>query len=239
MTTSPTMASVPAPRVRHQGPPLGLLAVIFTLLFCGGLLPVTTFGGRPYFPGPWESSGTIVAFFQARPEAVLWCGFFQFGAAIVLGIFTACIANQMRFLGVRAAGVNIALFGGFAAAFNIAASTFVLWTMAHPGIAHDATLTTALYDLGYIFGGPGFSVPQGLLMAGISIPAAFTRLLPKWIVVVGIALGICGELSWLNMVFPQALFLIPLTRFPGFVWMIAAGFALPNKVAVGKPGTAM
>jgi hypothetical protein len=32
----------------------------------------------------------------------------------------------------------------------------------------------------------------------------------------------------LNLVFPRVLYLIPLTRFPGFVWLIAAGFALPT-----------
>jgi hypothetical protein len=53
------------------------------------------------------------------------------------------------------------------------------------------------------------------------------KLLPKWLVASGFALGIIGELSALNLVIPQALFLIPLTRFPGFVWLIAAGFALP------------
>jgi hypothetical protein len=30
---------------------------------------------------------------------------------------------------------------------------------------------------------------------------------------------------------PKALFLVPLTRFPGFLWMIVAGFALPNTVS--------
>jgi hypothetical protein len=37
-------------------------------------------------------------------------------------------------------------------------------------------------------------------------------------------LAVAGELSWLNLVFPQVLFLIPLVRFPGFVWLIATGF---------------
>jgi hypothetical protein len=41
-------------------------------------------------------------------------------------------------------------------------------------------------------------------------------------------LALAGELSWFNMIMPKSLFLIPLTRFPGFVWLIAAGFALPN-----------
>lgn len=220
--------ATPPPRLRHQGPPLGMLAIIWTALFCAGLAPVTTFGGLPYFPGPWAPASTIVAFFQARPAAVLACAFFHFGAAMVLGIFTACAVNQMRFLGVRAAGVNIALFGGFASVFSSIASSMALWTLTRPGIAHDPTLTCALYYLVFGLGGVGFSTPLGLLMAGISIPAGFLRLLPKWIVVSGIALGAIGVLSTVDIVWPQALFLIPLTRFPGFLWLIAAGFALPR-----------
>jgi hypothetical protein len=231
-------ASTAAPRIRHQGPPLGLLAIIFVVLFLAGLFPVTIFGGKPYFPGPWETPATIVAFFQARPGAVESASFFHFGAAIVLGLFTACVVNQMRFLGVRAAGVNIAFFGGFAAAFGMFVSAFSLWTLARHGIAQDALLTQAIYYFGYAFGGPGYAVPIGLLMAGISIPSGFLRLLPKWVVVLGIALGVCGELSWLNLLLPKALLLIPLTRFPGFVWMIAAGFLLPHTVVTGKTRTA-
>jgi len=54
--------------------------------------------------------------------------------------------------------------------------------------------------------------------------------LPKWIVILGIVLAAIGELSWLDILFPQALPLIPLTRFPGFVWLIAAGFSLPKTI---------
>jgi len=220
--------STPAPRLRHQGPHIGALAIVWTVLFCAGLAPVTTFGGRPYFPGPWAPPSAFAAFFQTRPTAVLACAFFHFSAAIVLGIFTASAVNQMRFLGVRAAGVNIALFGGFATAFNIIAGSMVLWTLTHPIVSADAALTTALYFLDFGFGGVGFSVPYGLLMLGLSIPAGFLRLLPKWIVISGVALGAIGVLSTLDIAFPQALPLIPLTRFPGFLWLIAAGFALPR-----------
>lgn len=229
------MNSPAAPaRLRHQGPPLWLLASICTVLFLTGLWQVTISSGKPYFPGPWEPASALVAFFEARPGSTELCAFFHFGAAIALGLFTATAVNQMRFLGVRAAGVNIALFGGLATAFGMFVSAFSLWTLARPGIAHDATLTTALYYLGYAFGGPGFSVPLGLLIAGLSIPALLMRLLPKWLTVFGIALGVCGELSWLNLIYPKALFLIPLTRFPGFIWLIAAGILLPKTVAAGR-----
>jgi len=99
--------------------------------------------------------------------------------------------------------------------------------MAYPGIAQETAVLRALYYLGFAIGGVGFSVPMGLLIAGLSIPAAIMKLLPKWLVVSGFALWLIGELTALNLVMPQALFLIPLTRFPGFVWLIVAGFALP------------
>jgi hypothetical protein len=207
------------------------------LLFLAGLYPVTMFGGRPYFPGPWESQDTIAAFFQARPTAVLFGAALHFGAAIPLGIFTATVVSRLYFLGVRAAGATIALFGGFATAFTMLVSSSVLWTLAHPGIAQDRALVQALYWLVQGLGGSGFSVPFGLLIAGIAVPAAFLKLLPKWLVVSGLALAVIGELSWLNLIMPKALFLVPLTRFPGFAWLIAAGFALPTTIEHVAPAT--
>src|SRR6266550_2138906 len=49
---------------RHAGPPLGIVATVFVVLFLAGLYPVTMFGGQPYFPGPWESADTIATFFM-------------------------------------------------------------------------------------------------------------------------------------------------------------------------------
>jgi hypothetical protein len=138
--------------------------------------------------------------------------------------------QPVAFLGVRAAGTEIAFFGGLATALNMMASSSVLWTMSYPGIAQEPALLQALYRLTFALGGPGFSVPFGLLIAGVSVTAGFNKLLPRWIVILGLVLAVVGELSWLDILFPKALFLIPLTRFPGFVWLIAAGFALPNTV---------
>ena len=218
----------PAPRpTGHQGPPLGILAAIYCALFLGGLYPVVTFTGGPHFPGPWESGDAIVAYFQGHPRAVLLCAFLQFGAALPLGIFTATVVSRLQFLGVRAAGAHIALFGGLMAAFNLAASALVLWVMAYPGIAQEPAVLRALYYVAFALGGVGFSVPWGLLIAGICIPAAALKLLPKWLVVLGLVIAVIGELSWFDLITPKALPLIPLARFPGFIWLIIAGFKLP------------
>ncbi len=215
---------------RHPSPHLGALALAFTLLFLAGLFPVTIFGGRPYFPGPWESASTIVAFFQARPSAALLCAFLQFGSAVPLGIFTASIVSRLEYFGVRAAGPKIALLGGFATVFMMMSNAAVLFAMAQPAVVESRQAILGLYYLGFAMGGPAYSVSFGLLMAGISVPLLFYRLVPRWIPILGLVLAGIGELSWLNFEFPRALLLVPLTRFPGFVWIIAVGFALRSSL---------
>src|SRR5262252_4471674 len=99
--------------VKFRGPHLGFVALAAVVLFVAALFPVTAFGGMPYFPGPAASVDQMVDFFSHRQPGVLLCAFLQFGSVIPLGIFTATAVSQLRFLGVRAAGTYIALFGGF------------------------------------------------------------------------------------------------------------------------------
>ena len=233
--TSPAPA-LPSSR-RHPGPPAGWIAVVFMGLFLAGLYPVTIFGGQPYFPPPSAPLDAIAAFFQSRSSAVLLCAFFHFGAAIPLGIFAASVASQLRFLGVRAAGTYIAFFGGIATSVNMLVGSSVLWAMSYPEVAQDTALIQALYRFGFALGGPGFSVPFGLLIAGIAVTAGIGRLLPRWLAGIGLVIAAAGELSWFQIVFPKLLFLIPLTRFPGFLWLIAAGFLLPRSIVEMKART--
>jgi hypothetical protein len=216
----------------HRGPHLGLLAIVFTVLFNSGLYFVISFSANaPHFPGPWESAEVIAAYFRGQPHDVLMCALLQFGSAVPLGLYTATIVSRLQFLGARVAGIYIALFGGLMTVFNLALSALVLWVMAYPGIAQDASVIRALYYLTFAVGGVGYSVPLGLLIAGISVPSGFMKLLPKWLVVFGLLIGVCGELSWFSLVFPKLIYLIPLTRFPGFIWLIVAGFMLPKATA--------
>jgi hypothetical protein len=223
------------PKSGHAGPNPGILALVYTLLFNAGLYQVVTFTGGPHYPGPWEPGDTIAAYFRNHATPVLWCAFLQFGAAVPLGIYVATMASRLQFLGVRAAGAQIALFGGLLTVFDIAASSHVLWAMSVPGIAQDPAVVRALYYIAFAFGGVGFSVPMGLLIAGLCIPALFLNLLPKWLIIFGLLIAVLGELSWFDLVTPKALPLIPLTRFPGFIWLIAAGFLLPKRRPTNGP----
>ena len=214
---------------RHASPPLGALAIVYTVLFCAGLYAIAGPSGGSHFPRPWDSAQVMATYFQQNAKGVLLCAFLQFGSAIPLGLFTATLVSRLQFLGVRAAGVTMALWGGFAASFALTGCSMVLWVMARPGVADDLLLTKALYYVSFGFGGFGYSVPLALLMAGVSVPALFYRLVPKWMSILGLVVAVFGVLSWFSIVLTPAMFFIPLTRFPGFVWMIAVGFALPTR----------
>ena len=221
MTTQP-LAPV------HKGPHPGMLALLYTVLFCVGLYPVTMLYKQPYWPGPWEPASIIVPYFQNYGGRVLFCIVLQFGAIVCLGLFTATVVSRLHFLGARAPGSYIALLGGFLVVADAFAGFMAMWTLLRPEVLIHPIAVFMLNQLGFAFGGPGFSVPMGLLIAGISVTAAFMRLLPRWLIIFGLILALAGELSWLNLAFPKLLFLIPLVRFPGFFWLISVGFLLPK-----------
>ena len=223
------MTDTAIPRSRFRGPNTGIVATIFVLLFITGLMPVTAFGGIPYFPGPTASVAEMVNFFSHRQAGVLLCSFFQFGSAIPLGIFTTTMIARLKFLGVRAAGLEIALFGGLATAIGLIIGTSFTLATTYSGIPENADLLQAIYRISFGIGGLGYAVPFGLLAAGISIPAALYKLLPKWVIFLGFFVAVVGVLSWFEILSVRLLPLIPLTRFPGFVWIIAAGFTVGKR----------
>jgi hypothetical protein len=221
---------------RRAGPSLGVVAAVYAVLHLASIFLVSNFNPslRPSFPAPDAAASTIVAFFQAHPDLVRTATFFQFGAGIALGIFAVGVASRLRGLGASTSWVSIALVSGLMTGLDIAAASHVLWAMTWPGIAHNTPLTLALYSLQYAFGGPGYSLPMGLFVAGVSIVASSMNLLPKWIIWSSLVIAVIGLVSCLNIFLPVTSaipLLIPLTRFPAFVWLTAAGFALPKSSA--------
>ena len=83
----------------------------------------------------------------------------------------------------------------------MAVSSAVLWVMSSPAVAQNNAVLPALYYLQFALGGVGFSIPIAVFMAGVCIPAAFMKLLPKWIVIFGLILTGIGTLSWFSWVF--------------------------------------
>jgi hypothetical protein len=210
----------------HRSPPLGPVDLAFAVLFLASqvVIGAMTVGA---FPNPYDAPETAQAYFGPNADILRVVAFLQFGAAIPLGIFTATVVSRLRFFGLTVAGVTIAELGGYMASIMLALSGLGLWTMTQPGMADDLSTLRALQLLSFATGGVGHVVGLGLLMAGVTVPAAFARLLPRWLVWLGLILAVLAELSSLSMVFPMVAILLPLARFPALVWLVGAGFAVP------------
>lgn len=85
-------------KISHEGPNLGILAIIFAVLFNTGLSFVISFSpASPHFPAPWDTADIISSYFRSYPQAVLMCAFLQFGSAVPLGIYAVTTVSRLRF----------------------------------------------------------------------------------------------------------------------------------------------
>lgn len=222
-------------RARSYGPHPGVLAIISLGLVLAGLITSAVLAGGQPFVGPFAPTDRVASFFQQNIAAARVGGMLQFAAAVPLGIYAATVyASQLR-LGVRVPGPAIGFFGGISAAVFLMFSGSVIWLLSQPEITTDATLTHALSFLAFITGGVGFVVGLGLLVAGIAVPSLILAFMPRWLAWTGLIIAALSELSFLSMAIEPLQFLLPIGRFGGLLWLIAAGFLLPpNRSAANR-----
>jgi hypothetical protein len=222
-TTSPFRTAF---RPRQGGPPLGGLALISTALLVAGLATSAALGGT--IPSPYADPAAIAGYFANQPDAVRASAILGFGSAVPLAIYAATVSARLRQLGVTAPGATIALAGGVLAAGALAASGLLQWVLSRPAVRGSGALVRALHDLAFLAGGPAHVVFLGLLIAGVAVPGLLLGLLPRAVAIVGLVIAGVAELTVLTLLWSALSPLLPLARFPGLAWLIAAGFLLPQ-----------
>jgi hypothetical protein len=206
-----------------------LLAAIFTVLFLAGLAVMLLSAGGDHFPNPFADPSRAALYFREHALAVQWEGFLQFCAAIPLGLFAASSSSRLHFLGIKAAGATIALYGGLVASCLLALSGLSAWVLSQPGV--EGVAARALHLLAFGLGGPGHVATLGLLVAGLAVSSGLGGLLARGWMWSGIAIAVASELSVFSLVFLPAAVLLPLGRFTAMAWLIAVGILLPRSLA--------
>ena len=226
-------------RQADGGPPLGILGVVFTALFVGGLIVSTAMAGGDALPSPFGSSAQILAYFDHHQDAVQVSAFLQFAASVPMAIYAATASARLRNLGIRVPGATIALVGGVLAAAMLALSGLLTWVLSRPEVRGDPAVVRALQDFAFAAGGTAHVVFLGLLVAGIAVPGLLAGLLPRRLAQTGLAVAAVAELSTLTLLTSDAAILLPIARFTAVAWLIATGFLLPrartNKTASNVP----
>jgi hypothetical protein len=208
-------------RHRQGGPPLPLPAAIATALtaaaaavFAGGPTPSTTPAAALHYLRLHGTQQHALAFLIAS-------------TSIPLATWTAATYRRLRTLGVTAPGAVIALVGGTLASASLALSGLVTWVTAENAPSVDAGTARVLVDLAFVTGAAGFTLPFGLLLAGVAVPGLLLGLLPRPLAWAGLVLAAVGALSSLTLLTSTLDATLPITRFGGLLWAIAAGVALP------------
>src|SRR5580658_7150409 len=225
--------------LHFRGPSLILLAVVHILIFEAGFVTAMVLRHGAPFVTPFAPAAELHQFLAQSPAAVRVSNFLLFGSAVPLGIFAVTAVSRLRFLGVRAAGTNIALLGGIIATIALLLSGAVGWVLSVPEVLDSAQVVKAIVFLNFLLGGTVFAVGFGLLAAGVSVTSYFMRLVPRWMVALGMLVAIAGELSSFSLIAYPANFFIPFTRFVGFIWMISVAIGLtknPKPAQVANTG---
>jgi hypothetical protein len=211
---------------RPGGPPLGPLAIVTFALTLAGVIVLVL--GTGTIPAPFAPVAEVAAWYSAHALPIRIAATLQLGAAVPLGILAASVyARQLR-LGVRVPGPVIGLYGGIAASLLLLISALVTWALASGSGPADPGATAALGRLAFGLGGVGYAVGVGLLIAGVAVPAYILRLMPRWLTLLGLVIAAAGEVSFLSLVIDPLQFLLPVVRFGGGAWLIAAAFLLPG-----------
>jgi hypothetical protein len=203
-----------------------LLATAHILLFAASLAAAAALRHGASFVTPFAPAEALQSFFTQNPAAVRVSSFLLFGSAVPFGIFSVTAVSRLRYMRVRAAGTNIALLGGLTATIALLLSGIVSWVLSVPEVLASAPVVKAIDFLNFLLGGVVYAVGFGLLAAGLSVTCYFMRLLPRWLVALGMLVALAGELSSISLIAYPANFFIPITRFVGFIWMLSVAVAL-------------
>jgi len=105
------------------------------------------------------------------------------------------------------------------ASFFLAVSALIQWVLAQDGIAvsgrHRAHPAPSRLRNGRLL---DTSFRSASCSPASPCRRGLTRRLPRWMMVFGIVVAAVAELSSLGLVFPAAMVLLPLARFPALVW---------------------
>jgi hypothetical protein len=152
---------------RFHGPSLLLLATVHLLIFASGLVAAAVFRHAARFVTPFAPAEELRAFLAVSPTAVRVSNFFLLGSAIPFGIFAVTTVSRLRYMGVRAAGTNIALLGGLIATMALILSGIIGWILSVPEVLASTPVVKMVNFLNFLLGGVVFSVGFGLLAAGV------------------------------------------------------------------------
>ena len=210
-------------RPRESGPPLLAVALPYATL----TLVALALGVG--LTRPDDSSLEVARVLVEHRTAATVLAVAVVGAAVPLVIWSATAYRRLRRLGVTAPGSAMAFAGGILAGGSLVLSGLVSWTAATTAPVVPPEVARALTTLAFAAGGPGFVPFFALLVAGVAVPGLLLGLLPRAWAYAGLVIAGLGMVGVLSLLTPALYPLLPVVRFGGLIWLVAASVLLPRR----------
>jgi hypothetical protein len=209
-------------RPPQSGPPLLVLALSYGVLTLVGL--VLGVG----LARPDDTPAEVARLLAEHGTAATVLATALVGASVPLAIWGATAYRRLRRLGVTAPGSAIAFAGGVLASASLAFSGLVSWTAAATAPVATPEVLRVLTTLAFAAGGPGFVPFFALLVAGVAVPGLILGVLPRAWAWAGLVIAGVGMVGFLSLLMPALYPLLPVARFGGLIWLVAASLLLPH-----------
>ena len=205
-------------------------AVVFSVLYAvtciASLFSVPIMAPGARIPNPFGPDDLSRTFYLHSAEAVRMTAFLQLLSALCLAALAAVISGTQK---NRASSASSALtmLGGGGGGVLLALTALCSWAIASPGAVDPGAAFRTLQFLPFLFGGPGWAGFFCLFMAGVVMGGS--GVLPRWLSSSGYFLSAVSGLAMLTLLTIGAAVCLPIARFLGFLWLIAATTVLARK----------
>jgi hypothetical protein len=203
---------------------LRIFAILHALFFFASLAAIPLLAPGSKIPNPFAIDGTTQAFFLSAATAIRVSDFLQLASALCLGIACALLGTASSISRLRGLPTLLIIGGGCGAAIMLALSALFSWAIVSPGAPADLGPSLHAFQfIPFLLGGPGWAGFFAIFSAGVTIGVG--GVLPRWVRRFGYFLSFisaAATLVLLSIAFSPCL---PISRFPGFLWLIAiSGF---------------
>jgi hypothetical protein len=205
-----------------------LYGVAYIALFFIALAMTGVLGGAGY-PTPLSSDDAVHHFFQANITKQAALSLVQVLASVALLVFCLLSVSQLRQKIRDSYLTNLALSAGSLAAAFLLLAALCSWLLSQPVTVNDTPTLRLVQNLSFLTGGFAHVIAFGLFVGAVSLNGWRSDVLPKWLGYFGLTVSGISLLSLLGMVNYLATALLPVSRFSGFIWIVAVGLTFRRR----------
>lgn len=209
----------------RTGRTLILAGIPTVMAFVVGMVAALAVGDGAY-PSPYLDQDVILGWLSKNAGAAQIMSLTQLISALALLVFSARVAESLRQRDA-VAHAAIAQSAGVVSAAMLAVSALLEWAAVRPDILASAPAARVVHDLSFLTGGPAHVAALGLFIGTASL--GLGAVLPRWLTILGTIVGAAGVLSVATLMTETAAYLLPIARFPGFVWIVGTTLVLLNR----------